>query len=163
MKQHGHQCHLQVHRQEAERRGSHILLQLGKALFVQFNRLLEDPFPFKHGGFHGLTKSLFGECPMYTLEQGCQTYFPQGPHRPRCCFQRAEIILGLYKCNYSLTVKELKLHSGFEGNRKADVAPSENEFDTPELEEYVFHCSWVSVLVYVRSGPSMVFFKSFAS
>ena len=24
---------------------------------------------------------------------------------------RAEIILGLYKCNYSLTVKELKLHS----------------------------------------------------
>ena len=25
--------------------------------------------------------------------------------------QRAELILGLYKCNYSLTVKELKLHS----------------------------------------------------
>ena len=25
--------------------------------------------------------------------------------------QRAEIILGLYKCNYSLTVEELKLHS----------------------------------------------------
>ena len=27
--------------------------------------------------------------------------------------QKAEIILGLYKCNYSLIVKELKLHSAF--------------------------------------------------
>ena len=37
--------------------------------------------------------------------------FSWGPHQPRSCLQRAEIILGLYKCNYSLTVKELKLRS----------------------------------------------------
>ena len=47
----------------------------------------------------------------HTLEQGWQTHFHQAPHQPRSCLQRAEIILGLYKCNYSLTVKELKLHS----------------------------------------------------
>ena len=43
--------------------------------------------------------------------QGCQTHCYRGPHQPRSCLQRAEIILGLYKYNYSLTVKELKLHS----------------------------------------------------
>ena len=42
----------------------------------------------------------------FALEQGCQTHFHQGPHQTRDCLQRAEIILGLYKCNYSLTVKE---------------------------------------------------------
>ena len=46
--------------------------------------------------------------------------------------QKAEIILGLYKCNYSLTVKELKL---ILGPLKADVAPGENEFDTPVLKD----------------------------
>ena len=45
------------------------------------------------------------------LEQGCQTHFHQGPHQPHGCLQRSKIILGLYKCNYSLTVKELKWHS----------------------------------------------------
>ena len=44
------------------------------------------------------------------LRQGCQTHFHQGPHQLHGCLQRAKIILGLYKCNYSLTVKELKLH-----------------------------------------------------
>ena len=29
----------------------------------------------------------------------------------------------------------LKLFRPFEGNREADVAPSENEFDTPILED----------------------------
>ena len=67
------------------------------------------------------------------LTQGYQTRFHQGPHQLGCCLQRAEIILGLYKCNYSLAVKELKLHSAFEGNCQADVAPGENEFDTPDL------------------------------
>ena len=42
------------------------------------------------------------------LQQGCQTH--QGPHQPCSCPQRTEIILELYKCNYSLTVKDLKLH-----------------------------------------------------
>ena len=49
-------------------------------------------------------------CLSHPLEQGCQTQFHQGPRQPRGCFQRAEIILRLHKCNYSLTVKELKLH-----------------------------------------------------
>ena len=45
----------------------------------------------------------------HELRQGCQTHFHQGPHEAHSCLQRAEIILGLYKCNYFLTVKELKL------------------------------------------------------
>ena len=47
---------------------------------------------------------------VVVLEQGCETHFHWGPHQPHDCLQRAEIILGQYKCNY-LTVKELKLHS----------------------------------------------------
>ena len=43
-------------------------------------------------------------------DQGCQTHFHWEPHQPRGCLQRAEIIVGLYKCNCSLTVTELKLH-----------------------------------------------------
>ena len=46
-----------------------------------------------------------------SLSQGCQTHFHGGPHQPCDCLQRAKIMLGLCKCNYSLTVKELKLHS----------------------------------------------------
>ena len=72
------------------------------------------------------------------LDQGCQMHFHQGPHQPCGCLQRAEIILGLYKCNYSLAVKELKLHSAFEGNCQADVAPGENEFDTPAIDVYMY-------------------------
>ena len=52
---------------------------------------------------HGVEK-------IYLLYQGCQTHFHRGPHQPRSYLQRAEIILEQYKCNYSLTVKELKLH-----------------------------------------------------
>ena len=44
------------------------------------------------------------------LGQGCQTHFHWGPHRPHNCLQRTKIISGLYKCNCSLTAKELKLH-----------------------------------------------------
>ena len=47
------------------------------------------------------------------LNQGCQSHFHQEPHQPHSCLQRAKVILGLYKCNYSLTVKELKLLSTF--------------------------------------------------
>ena len=62
---------------------------------------------------HSLKSSDFcvGGNPTESLGQGCQTHFYWGPHLPRGCLQRVEIILGLYKCNYSLTVKELKLHS----------------------------------------------------
>ena len=48
---------------------------------------------------------------MEVLVQGYQTHFYWGPHQARGCLQRAKIILRLYKCNYSLIVKELKLHS----------------------------------------------------
>ena len=54
----------------------------------------------------------------HELRQGCQTHFHQGPHEAHSCLQRAEIILGLYKCNYFLTVKELKLW--WEGECKAE-------------------------------------------
>ena len=43
----------------------------------------------------------------------------------------AEAILGLYKCNYSLTVKDLKLHLALWRQEEADVAPGGNDFDTP--------------------------------
>ena len=46
----------------------------------------------------------------HPLKQGCQTHFHWGPHQPHGCLQKAKIILGLYKYNYSLIVKELKLH-----------------------------------------------------
>ena len=69
-----------------------------------------------------------------SLDQGCQTYFHQGPLWPGGCLQRAEIILGLYKCHYSLAVKEVNYIQLFEGNREADVAPGENEFDIPALD-----------------------------
>ena len=66
---------------------------------------------------------------MDGIEQGCQTHFCRGPHQLCSCLQRAEIILGLYKCNYSLTVKELKLRSAHSGN-----GPGKNEFETPALD-----------------------------
>ena len=70
-----------------------------------------------------------GTCLSY--KSGASNSFSLRPHQPHVCLQRAEIILGLYKCNYSLTVKQLKLHSPFEGNHEADVAPGENEFFVP--------------------------------
>ena len=68
---------------------------------------------------------------VYPLEQECQTHFHQGHISLMVAFKGPNVILGLCKCNYSLTRgKELYIQP-FEGNRKADVAPSENEFDTP--------------------------------
>ena len=48
-------------------------------------------------------------------------------------FKELNVILGLYKCNYSLTLKSWNYIRPFEGNCEADVAPHENEFDTPHL------------------------------
>ena len=51
---------------------------------------------------------------LHYFTNGCnaegQTHVHRGPHQPHGCLQRAEIILGLYKFKYCLTVKELKLH-----------------------------------------------------
>ena len=48
-------------------------------------------------------------------------------------FKGPNVILGLYKCNYSLTRgKELYIRP-FEGNLEVDVAPGENQFDSPAL------------------------------
>ena len=52
-------------------------------------------------------------------------------------FKGSNVILGLYKCNSSLTGgKELYIRP-FEGNREADVAPGENEFGTPAPDQYM--------------------------
>ena len=51
------------------------------------------------------------EIDVEPLEQGCQTHLHWGPHQPHGFLQRAEIMLGLYNCNYSLTVEELQLYS----------------------------------------------------
>ena len=72
---------------------------------------------------------------LVAVKQGCQTHFHQGPHQPRGCLQRAEIILGLCKCNYSLTVKELKLHSALWRQLWSWCGPCENEFDTPSVKD----------------------------
>ena len=74
---------------------------------------------------------------LIAISQGCQTHYHQRPHQPRGCLQRAE-------CNFnSLTVKEyiytvLKLFRPFQGNCEANVAPGENEFDTPALSNLSF-------------------------
>ena len=72
---------------------------------------------------------------MLVLKQGCQIHFHRRPRQPRGCLQRAEIILGLYKCNYSLTVKEVNYIQPFEGNQEAGMAPGKNGFDTPVLKD----------------------------
>ena len=38
-----------------------------------------------------------------TLKQGCQTHFHRGPRQPCGCFKEPNVILGWYKCNYSLS------------------------------------------------------------
>ena len=63
----------------------------------------------------GLGKAVWDEKPVRRVNtppyrQGSQTDVHQGPRQPHGCLHRAKIILGLYECNYSLTVKELKLH-----------------------------------------------------
>ena len=73
-------------------------------------------------------------------KSGVSNSFSGGPNQLSGCLQRAEIILGLYKCNYSLTVKELNYIWLFEGNCEADVAPSENEFDTLVLTCHSVYC-----------------------
>ena len=57
-------------------------------------------------------------------------------------FKGPNVLLGLYTCNYSLTRgKELYIRP-FEGNHKADVAPGENEFDTPGLSCHINYPIW---------------------
>ena len=65
---------------------------------------------------------------------GCQTHFHWGHISLTVAFKGPNTILGLYKCNYSLT-RGKELYIGpFEGNHEADVAPDENEFDTTALQ-----------------------------
>ena len=87
--------------------------------------------PRYNGALHEFLKHAIPDylVTSFSLDQGCQTHFHWGPRQPRSCLQRAEIILGLYKYNYSLTVKELKLRSAHSGN-----GPGKNEFETPALD-----------------------------
>ena len=48
-------------------------------------------------------------------------------------FKGPNVILGLYKCNYSLTRGKEFYIWPFEDNLEADVAPGDNEFDIPAL------------------------------
>ena len=48
-------------------------------------------------------------------------------------FKGPNVILGLYKCNYSLTRGKEFYIWPFEGNHEADVASSKNEFDNSDL------------------------------
>ena len=67
------------------------------------------------------------------LEQGCQTHFHWRPHQPRGCLQRAECNFNSLTLRSSYIYTALTLFRPFEGNGEADVAPGENEFDTPAL------------------------------
>ena len=75
---------------------------------------------------------------VLALSQGCQTHFHRGHISLEAAFRGPHVILGLYKCNYSLTRgKELYIRP-FESNHEADVAPGENEFETPALNYMSF-------------------------
>ena len=66
-------------------------------------------------------------------------------------------MLGLYKCNYSLTRgKELYIRP-FEGNLEVNVAPGENEFDTPGVQNAP--ADWRSKTAYLRR-PSPLMYSS---
>ena len=82
------------------------------------------------------------------LDQGCQTHFHWGPHQPRSCFKGPNIILGLYKCNYFLTVKQ---ELGTAAEQKQGAEPDKTNkvegwillsglvFATCELDNPCFH------------------------
>lgn len=77
-KQWGHHCHLQIHVQEAEHRGTHIFLQLRKILFVRFNQSLEVPFPLQQRGFHGLANCLSWRMTRVSFRKICILLFLGG-------------------------------------------------------------------------------------
>ena len=63
--------------------------------------------------------------------------------------KRTQIILGLYKYNYSLAVKEMKLHSALWRQPQGWYGPpNENEFNTPALR-YGCHSYKPSTLFHV--------------
>ena len=68
--------------------------------------------------------------PLYHQGRGVTLTFTGGHISLAVAFKGPNVILGLYICNYSWTRgKELYIQP-FEGNHKAGVASSENEFDT---------------------------------
>ena len=75
--------------------------------------------------------------PINDIEQGVKLIFTRGHISITVAFKGRNVILGLYKCDYSLARgKELYIRP-FEGNSEADVAPGENDFDTFDA---VFNC-----------------------
>ena len=67
--------------------------------------------------------------------RGVKLIFTGGHISLVVAFKGPNVVLGLYKCNYSLTRgKELYIWP-FEGNCEADVAPGENEFETLVIEQ----------------------------
>ena len=67
-----------------------------------------------------------------TLVQGCQTHFHWGHISLVVAFKGPNVISTPEQLRSNIYTV-LKLFQSFEGNRKIDVAPSENEFDTYAL------------------------------
>ena len=106
------------------------------------------------GGHQGKGSLVSAAGPDISHAMGCQTHFHRGPHQPRGCLQRVKIILGLHKCNYFLTVKELKLHSALQ---RLMWLPGENEFGTPEPQ----HCfcgfaTFLDMELKCKWGPDVI-------
>lgn len=76
------------------------------------------------------TKMTHGPIPrrveFASLRSGCQTHFTGGCMSLTVAIKGPNVILGLYKCNYSNQQSENDIWP-FQGN------PGENEFDTPAL------------------------------
>ena len=71
---------------------------------------------------------------LVPIRAGVKLIFNGGHISFEVAFKGLNVILGLYKCNYSLTRgKELYIQL-FEGNHEVDVALGENEFDNSVLE-----------------------------
>ena len=68
--------------------------------------------------------------PLYHQGRGVTLTFTGGHISLAVAFKGPNVILGLYKCNYSLTLRSWNYSQPFEGNREADVDPGENEYDT---------------------------------
>ena len=76
------------------------------------------------------------------LKQGCPINFHWGPHQPCSCLQRAEVILGLYKCNCSLTVEELKLYSALWRQPQGWCGPQWKWVWHPWFKRFLYSSKW---------------------
>ena len=67
--------------------------------------------------------------------QGCQTHFHWGHISLEVAFKGPNVISTPSQLRSSYIYTVVKLFQPFEGHREADVAPGENEFDSPDLAD----------------------------